>query len=123
MVGRYHRASARARSVAPARVRSAHREGSRGFGHFIRSLVRLDRVAVQEAFGEFLAAGTATATQIEFINMIIEHMTDQGVMDPALLYEPPFTDIAPTGPDQVFDEAKVTQLFHKIQEINDGAVA
>jgi hypothetical protein len=24
-----------------------------------------------------------------------EHLTDQGIMDPALLYDPPFTDIAP----------------------------
>jgi type I restriction enzyme R subunit len=70
----------------------------------VRSLVGLDRAAVNGAFGEFLSPGTATSTQIEFINMIIEHLTDQGVMDPALLYEPPFTDIAPTGPDQVFDE-------------------
>jgi type I restriction enzyme R subunit len=99
------------------------RESSQGFGRFVRSLVGLDRAAANEAFGDFLAAGTATATQIEFINMIIEHLTDQGVMDPALLYEPPFTDIAPTGPDQVFDEEKVTRLFTKIRAINDSAVA
>jgi type I restriction enzyme, R subunit len=99
------------------------RETSQGFGRFVRSLVGLDRAAVNEAFGEFLSSGTATATQIEFINMIIEHLTDQGVMDPALLYEPPFTDIAPTGPDQVFDEEKVTRLFTKIRVINDSAVA
>lgn len=99
------------------------RETSRGFGRFVRSLVGLDRAAVSEAFGDFLSAGTATATQIEFINMIVEHLTDQGVMDPALLYEPPFTDIAPTGPDQVFDEEKITRLFTKIRAINDSAVA
>ncbi len=63
------------------------------------------------------------ATQIEFINMVIEHLTDQGVMDPALLYEAPFTDIAPTGPDQLFDEEKVTRLFTRIKAINDSAVA
>jgi type I restriction enzyme, R subunit len=99
------------------------RETSRGFGRFVRSLVGLDRAAVSEAFGEFLSAGAASAAQIEFINMIIEHLTDQGIMDPALLYEPPFTDIAPTGPDQVFDEEKVTRLFATIRAINDSAVA
>jgi type I restriction enzyme R subunit len=78
---------------------------------------------VGEAFSEFLAAGTATAAQIEFINMVIEHLTDQGIIDPALLYEPPFTDIAPTGPEQLFGDEKVTRLFTKIKAINDAAVA
>src|SRR6185312_9778393 len=80
----------------PADIQRA-RETSQGFGRFVRSVVGLDRAAVTEAFGEFLAAGTATAAQIEFVNMVIEHLTDQGVLDPALLYDPPFTDVAPTG--------------------------
>jgi len=98
-------------------------ETSQGFGRFVRSLVGLDRAAVTEAFGDFLSPGRASATQIEFVGMVIEHLTDQGVMDPALLYEPPFTDIAPTGPDQLFDEDKITRLFTRIRAINDGAVA
>ncbi|MES5487242.1 DEAD/DEAH box helicase family protein [Bradyrhizobium sp. INPA03-11B] len=106
----------------PADIERA-REVSQGFGRFVRSLVGLDRAAVSEAFGEFLSAGTATAAQIEFINMVIEHLTDQGVMDPALLYEHPFIDIAPTGPDKLFDEEKVTKLFTKIRDLNDSAVA
>jgi type I restriction enzyme R subunit len=99
------------------------RKSSHGFGRFVRSIVGLDRVAVREAFGDFLAGGIATAAQIEFINMVIEHLTDQGVMDPALLYEPPFTDVAPTGPEKLFDEEKVTRLFTRIRAINDSAVA
>ena len=99
------------------------RKTSQGFGRFVRSIVGLDRAAVHEAFGEFLAAGVATASQIEFINMIVEHLTDQGVMDPALLYEAPFIDVAPTGPENLFDEEKVARLFTKIQAINDSAVA
>jgi type I restriction enzyme, R subunit len=99
------------------------RETSKGFGRFVRSIVGLDRAAVSEAFGEFLSAGAATAAQIEFINMVIEHLTDQGVMDPGLLYEAPFTDVAPTGPEKLFDEEKTARLFTKIQTINDSAVA
>jgi len=99
------------------------RETSQGFGRFVRSVVGLDRAAVRDAFGEFLAAGVASAAQIEFINMVIEHLTDLGVMDPELLYEPPFTDVAPTGPEQLFDEEKVTRLFTRIKAINDSAVA
>jgi type I restriction enzyme R subunit len=99
------------------------RDSSQGFGRFVRSLVGLDRAAVQAAFGDFLSAGTATASQIEFINMIVEHLTDQGVMDPALLYEPPFTDLAPTGPETVFGVERANTLFARIEAINLTAVA
>lgn len=99
------------------------RETSQGFGRFVRSLVGLDRAAVQDAFGEFLATGTATAAQLEFITMVVEHLTDQGLMDPALLYDPPFTDIAPTGPEQIFEEEKVGRLVARIREFNSSAVA
>ena len=99
------------------------RETSKGFGRFVRSLVGLDRAAMSEVFGEFLATGIANANQIEFIKMVIEHLTKQGMMDPKLLYESPFTDVAPTGPEHLFDEAKVVRLISRIQEISDSAVA
>jgi type I restriction enzyme R subunit len=38
-------------------------------------------------------------------------------MDPALLYDPPFTDIAPTGPDDLFGDERVTRRFAKIETI------
>ena len=99
------------------------RDVSQGFGRFVRSIVGLDRAAVTEAFGDFLDSGTASVAQIEFINMVVEHLTDQGIMDPALLYEPPFTDVAPTGPDDLFGDDRVTELFSKIEMLNESAVA
>ncbi|WP_348230866.1 type I restriction-modification enzyme R subunit C-terminal domain-containing protein [Trichocoleus desertorum] len=62
---------------------------SQGLGLFIRSLVELDREAAKQAFGEFLSGSTASADQIEFINLIIDHLTHHGVMEPSLLYESP----------------------------------
>jgi hypothetical protein len=47
--------------------------------------------------------------------MIIEHLTHQGVIDPALLYEQPFTTVAPGGPEQLFDEEKVARLFTRMR--------
>ena len=99
------------------------REVSQGFGRFVRSLVGLDRAAVTDAFGDFLDSGTASAAQIEFINMVVDHLTAQGIMDPALLYESPFIDVAPTGPDDLFGEERVTKLFAKIETLNESAVA
>ncbi len=98
------------------------RDAGHGFGRFVRSLVGLDRAAVNAAFADFLAHGTATHKQIAFIDLVVEHLTEAGSMDPALLYEAPFTDIAPTGPEQVFDDGRVTDLVARIREISDSAV-
>ena len=99
------------------------KETSNGFGRFVRSLVGLDRAAVTEAFGDFVSNGNASAAQLEFVGMVIEHLTDQGMMDPSLLYERPFIDVAPTGPEQVFDEASVERLIRVISQLSDSAAA
>lgn len=94
-----------------------------GFGRFVRSLVGLDRQAVQAAFGEFIADGAASSEQIEFIGLVVDHLTERGAMEPGLLYESPFTDVAPQGPDQVFDGPWIDRLFKVIEDLNQSAVA
>ncbi len=95
-------------------------ELAHGFGAFIRSLVGLERGAVAEAFSEFLADGAATAQQIEFIDMVIGHLTEKGSMDPGLLYESPFIDVAPEGPQQVFDFSRTRRLIEVINSLNES---
>jgi type I restriction enzyme M protein len=52
-----------------------------------------------------------------------EHLTKNGVIDPGLLYESPFTDRSPDGPNGVFDEDQVDQLLTCIRALNQAAVA
>ncbi len=92
-----------------------------GFGLFIRSLVGLDRNAAKELFADFLTHGTHTATQIRFINEILDELTSRGVMDPARLYDPPFSDLAPTGPEDLFSEAEVDRICHLLDLIQTRA--
>ncbi len=94
---------------------------SNGLGTFIRSLVGLDRQAVRDAFSGFVADAASTPEQIEFIEMIVDHMTEKGVMDPQLLYESPFTDVAPSGPEQVFDLKRTDKLIAAINGFNQSA--
>ena len=49
----------------------------------MRSLVGLDRGAAKEALAGFLAGKTLAANQIEFVNLIVDHLTEHGVMDAA----------------------------------------
>ena len=91
-----------------------------GFGVFLRQLAGLDRAAIQTHFAALIADG-ATADQIEFVDMIIDHLTASGVMDPGLLYESPFTDRTPDGPDGVFGEGQVVWLSERVRAVNEAA--
>ncbi len=96
---------------------------SHGLGIFIRSLVGLDRETAIQAFSQFVVGTTATASQLEFINLIVQYLTENGVMDAARLYESPFTDISQQGPEALFVPARVTEMVRVLDEIRARAVA
>ena len=96
---------------------------SNGLGIFVRSLVGLDREAAKSALAGFIKGKTLTANQIEFVNLVIEHLTEHGVMDAGLLYESPFTDLNPQGPEGVFDSAQVDELVTLLSDVRARAVA
>ena len=94
-----------------------------GLGLFIRSLVGLDREAAKAAFGTFLSGSTASANQIEFINLIINYLTQHGSMNPALLYESPFTDLSAQGPEGLFNPTQLDALITVLDQVRTTAAA
>jgi type I restriction enzyme R subunit len=66
------------------------KEQSQGLGIFIRSLVGLEREAAMQAFSEFITGTTATPDQIEFIDLVVQELTENGVMEPRGCYQSPF---------------------------------
>lgn len=94
-----------------------------GLGVFVRSLVGLDREAAKRVFDSFQALRTLSASQIEFLNMIIDYLTERGVMDPRLLYESPFTDLDAMGVEGVFESADVIELVGILEEVRKRAAA
>lgn len=92
-------------------------------GIFIRSLVGLDREAAKAVFAEFQTGKNLTGDQIEFLDMIINHLTERGVMEPRLLYESPFTDFNDMGVEGVFAAAEVVQLIGLLEGVQKRAAA
>ncbi|MBC7484713.1 MAG: restriction endonuclease subunit R, partial [Rhizobacter sp.] len=94
-----------------------------GLGIFIRSLVGMEREAVAQVFSEVFAGTQATPDQIEFIDLIVSELTNNGVMEAARLYESPFLDISPQGPEGLFPAAKVDWMVQVLDEIRQRAAA
>ncbi|KKJ75634.1 restriction endonuclease subunit R [Kiloniella litopenaei] len=97
--------------------------GEGGLGLFIRSLVGLDREAAKKAFSNFLDGKVLSSNQIEFVDLIIDHLTERGAMDPRRLYESPFTDIDDQGVSGVFEIGQVKALVQVLKDVTARAVA
>ncbi len=97
------------------------REQAHGLGVFVRGLIGLDRDAATDALSGFIAGRTLTANQLDFINLIVNYLTEHGVMDAGLLYESPFTEIAPQGPESLFSGEDIDALVAVLEQIRASA--
>lgn len=92
---------------------ASHQAGS--FGMFVRMIVGLDRAAAKAAFAGFLDEKRYSRNQIEFINLIINELTDRGVVDARRIYETPYIGIAPEGPEKIFVKSDLDRIFETIE--------
>ncbi|MDJ1173277.1 type I restriction-modification enzyme R subunit C-terminal domain-containing protein [Roseofilum capinflatum] len=88
---------------------------------FVRKIVGLDRKAAKEAFSQYLDTNNFSANQIRFIENIIDYLTQNGVMSPGLLYEPPFTNWHSDGLDGVFADSDVDDILEILTEFETRA--
>jgi len=96
--------------------------GDKPLGVFIRNIVGLEMSAAQEAFAEFIQAGNLKADQMTFINNIISYLTKNGVIDRAMLFEPPFTNIHQNGLIGVFDDESAKKVIQLVSAVNENAL-
>jgi type I restriction enzyme R subunit len=87
----------------------------------------LDRAAAKRAFSQFIEERQLTGSQLDFVNLIIDHLTQCGWMRPEQLYSSPFTDEFSAGPNTVFTEQQTVQALIStlsvIQQNASGAVS
>lgn len=113
------------RMFVEAGAEDTHLERARsergGLGLFARSLVGLDRAAVLEAFSDFLDESTYNVTQVRFMTMVVDELTATGVMEPSRLYESPYTDDMPQGPDAAFPNGEVVAIIDRLRAVKQHA--
>ena len=90
------------------------------FGKFIRSLVGLDRSAAKAAFAEFLDDKRYSKNQIQFVTLIIDELTERGIVEIARVYEAPYLALAPEGPEMIFVEADLDRIIDKLHQLVDA---
>jgi type I restriction enzyme R subunit len=61
--------------------------------------------------------------QIEFINLIIDHLTENGAMEPKRLYESPFSDLDDQDVGDLFPQADVLQIVNELHDVRLKAAA
>lgn len=93
-----------------------------GLGLFVKSLVGCDREAAKSALNGVVAGSQLSASQIEFMSMIVDYLTEHGVMEAKALYESPFTDLSPLGPEGLLPEPMLKELLASLTRIRQAAL-
>lgn len=92
-------------------------------GVFLRGLTGLTRAAAKGAFSDFAAKHNLTADQNEFIDLLVDFLTENGIVEPNLFYESPFTDIDDMGIAGVFSKAQTHEIVEIVKSINEVVAA
>lgn len=90
-------------------------------GVFIRHIVGLERHQVLQLFSDYLANSAFNAEQIQFINTIIDYLCVNGVLEPAALFEPPFTDLHSGSVLELFGQDRALDIRQRLTQVNQAA--
>jgi type I restriction enzyme, R subunit len=96
--------------------------GRQPLAKFIRSILGLDVNAAKEAFSQFLDGQQLNATQLHFINTIIDYLAVNGTIEKRMLFDKPFTDINDQGLAGVFEMEKAGAIVRIVDSINKNAM-
>ena len=118
---RWSRCSSTAGGAA-GRHRLGHRAGRRA--RALHPLARRSRPRTPPSrrSRDYLDGTRFTADQIRFVNLIVDELTANGVMEPGRLFESPYTDHAPTGPDFFFPDADVDVIVDILHDVKQRAL-
>ena len=92
-----------------------------GLGRLIRSIVGMERSAVEQQLADFVSTPGFTHRQHAFVDLVVQQLTIAGRLDPRRLYSDPFDGIAPEGPDEIFSPSQIVDLIARIRYFDETA--
>jgi len=93
-----------------------------GLGLYLRTIIGMDPDSVRTTLDDFCRNRDFTRLQHAFLEKLVDFIAVNGVMEkPGMMYDPPFTDIHPDGPDGMFASAEVQQLAEVVRAIKQNA--
>ena len=57
--------------------------------------------------------------RVRALTLIINELTDRGVVEAKRVYEVPYVGVAPEGPEAIFVEADLDRIFATIDRLRD----
>jgi type I restriction enzyme R subunit len=96
--------------------------GEKPLGSLVRSMLGLDAEAARAVFDGFLQTPGLNTVQIRFIDLLIRSLSVNGVIAPAQLFEPPFTEIHAGGLG-IFDEGLAGKVVDLLEGVRRNAEA
>lgn len=69
----------------------------------------------KEVFGESISNGNLSADQIHFVDQIISYLTQNGIIEPEMLFEARFTELQHEGVAGLFEQAQVDVILEIIE--------
>lgn len=93
-----------------------------GLGMFIRRLEGMDRVALEVAFLDFYDQEHFGERHRRYLERIWDYLEVNGELAMPRLWEHPFLDLAPDGPQDLFSEDELKELHRLLTGIRANAV-
>jgi len=100
-----------------------HIKTAGGLPQFVKTLVGLDKAAARNAFAGFIRDNELNSDQIEFVDMIINALSINGIVSPSQLYEQPFTLLNDRGLSGLFDAETSATIVSLIKDLNQELAA
>lgn len=95
--------------------------GELPIGYLVRSIVGLDRNAVTQVFADLLERSPMHPDQISFLDEVIRYLMRNGIMEPKVMFDAPFTHINTKGVAGIFDDEDGRKVVELVREINENA--